>query len=122
MSSGQISPYENEMIRLRLEHWLARIKLEEVGRLTETDTKTENDQQNVSSLDANKKLVERKNVENAYVKPDSHYYYQRTRYSDTAIKRLQKELKKMSEISFSSIGACLKKDNLFEWEASIQGP
>ena len=115
MSSDHINQFEDEMIRLRLEHWLARMKLEEVGRLEETDTKTENDQQNVSSLDAYKKSWECKTVDNASVKHVHHYSYR-------AAKRLQKELKEMSEISLSSIGACLKEDNLFEWEASIQGP
>ena len=109
MSSGQINPYEDEMIRL------AGIKLEEAGRLEETDTKTKNGQQNVSSLDAYKKSLECKNVDNVFVK---HGYNN----SSSAAKRLQRELKNMSEISLSTIGACLKEDNLFEWEASILGP
>ena len=115
MSSDHINQFEDEMIRLRLEHWLARMKLEEVGRLEETDTKTENDQQNVSSLDAYKKSLECKTVDNASVKNYHHCSYR-------ARKRLQRELKKISEISPGTICACLKENNLFEWEAAIQGP
>ena len=109
MSSDQINQIEDELIRL------AGLKLEEAGRLTETENDSVNVQQHVSSIDAYKKSVECKKVDNASVK---HVYH----YSERATKRLQKELKEMSEISLSSIGACLKEDNLFEWEASIQGP
>ena len=109
MSSGQINPYEDEMTRL------AGLKLEEAGRLTETENDSVNVQQLVSSLDAYKMSVECKNVDNTILNHNQHYSY-------GAAKRLEKELKEMSEISLSSIGACLKEDNLFEWEAAIEGP
>ena len=108
MSSGQINKIEGNFNLVRL-----------VEKSFESRTKTASvtGQFNVSSLDAYNKSLQRKNDKN--VADDDE---KTIRDKMVAQKRLQRDLKEFNSGSPACVSAHLKEHNLFEWEASIQGP
>ena len=108
MSSGKINEIEENLNQLRLE----RVDFDR-----NTEKSSVNNQQNISSLDAYNKSLHCKSVENSFLNVVID-----GRYSFISKRRLQNELKQFNISSAAGISAHLKEDNLFEWEASIQGP
>ena len=108
MSSGKINEIEENLNQLRLE----RVVFDR-----NTEKSSVNNQQNISSLDAYNKSLHCKSVENSFLNVVID-----GRYSFISKRRLQNELKQFNISSAAGISAHLKEDNLFEWEASIQGP
>ena len=107
MSSDQITEIEDNLNQLRL---VRRRKVK-----TGSKRFSKKVQKHVSSLDAYNRSLNCKIVKIPSVNDNDHN-------TTVAKRRLEKELMEFNLSSPAYISAHLKEDNLFEWEASIQGP